>query len=456
MAIDPIFIGVGALEDFERAGGVASLADATRQKLRGAQASPRINHDLVRAVKTEGLDRAFDRFLRDEWAHGTQRGAALAAYIDREGWWLDDYALFQAVTDAVDGLSWRQWPPPLRDRMPHAIEEARDRLGRPILRQQYLQWVAETQWQQARAAAHDHGVRIVGDLPFVVATDSADVWARSGEFMLDASAGVPPDGFSATGQDWGLPVYRWDRIAAGGYTWMRQRARRMAGLFDGIRVDHLVGFYRTYGKPPQGEPFFIPADEPTQTRQGEAILRIFLESGAEILAEDLGTVPDFVRASLARVGVPGTKVLRWERAWHSPGQPFLDPVTYSPASVAMTGTHDNETLAQWWDNAVWDERAAFLQLPLFQAHGATDPGRAWDDRLRDLVIASAYTAGSDQIFLTAQDLFGWRDRINIPATVGDWNWTWRLPWRVDALVDTLPAMERAAFSEALAKRTMRA
>ncbi len=271
----------------------------------------------MRRAKIEALDLAFASFLRDEWQVMTARAAALAAYIARERWWLDDYALFQAIAGAAGTGDWPAWPPPVRDREPRALDEARRHFAREVLRQQYLQWIAETQWHTARAAARARGVRIVGDLPFVVATDSADVWARRGEFMIDVSAGVPPDAFSDTGQDWALPTYRWDVIAGTNFSWMRQRARRMAALYDSVRIDHLVGFYRTFGRTSAGHAFFNPADEPTQTWQGEQILRIFLESGAEVLAEDLGTVPDFVRASMARLGVPGCKVLRWERHYDS-------------------------------------------------------------------------------------------------------------------------------------------
>ena len=136
-----------------------------------------------------------------------------------------------------------------------------------------------TQWRQAREQAH--GVALFGDLPFMVDGDSADVWARQDQFRLDVSLGAPPDAFSATGQDWGMPVYRWDVIARDDFRWLRERARRSADLFDGYRVDHLVGFYRTYGRPRDGgEPFFTPADEPEQVALGERVLAVFREAGA--------------------------------------------------------------------------------------------------------------------------------------------------------------------------------
>jgi 4-alpha-glucanotransferase len=454
MAIDPIYIAIDALEDFSRAGGLSKLSENAMAHLQAARDNTRVHYEGVRGAKFEALAVAFDRFMRDEWEALTPRAGALAAYIARERWWLDDYALYQAIAGTRPD-SWRKWPEALRDRDARGLDDVRRQLGQEVLRHQYWQWIAETQWQDARAAARAHGVEIFGDMPFVVGVDSADVWARPNEFLLEVSAGVPPDAFSADGQDWGLPTYRWGAIAQGDYAWLRQRARRMAALFDGFRIDHLVGFYRTYGRPPAGEPFFSPADEASQLHQGERILEILRESGAAVLAEDLGTVPDFVRASLARLGVPGSKVLRWERAWHVEGQPFLDPASLAPASVAMTGTHDTETLASWWEAASLEERAALLHLPFFREREHTNPAHGWTDAFRDALLELAYGAGSNDLFVPMQDLFGWRDRINIPAIVGDFNWTWRLPWPVDRLLHVPEAVERARVCRSLARQARR-
>jgi 4-alpha-glucanotransferase len=246
-----------------------------------------------------------------------------------------------------------------------------------------------------------------------------------------------------------LPTYRWSAIAAADYQWIRVRARRMASLFDGYRVDHLVGLYRTYGRPADGEPFFNPATEEEQTAQGERILGMLQATGAGIIAEDLGLVPDFVRASMARLGVPGCKVQRWERQWREPGEPFIDPMDYPPVSAAMTGTHDTETLAAWWDGASDDDRRALLQLRPVAAAGIVDPEQPFDDRLRDALLRMMYGAASRELLLPMQDVFGWRDRINTPGTVGEDNWTWRLPWPVDELPSVPAAAARAAFLRAL-------
>ncbi len=289
---------------------------------------------------------------------------------------------------------------------------------------------------------------VFGDLAFMVSGDSPELWARPGEYLFDVSLGEPPDAFIETVQDWNVPTYNWAAIAATDYAWIKRRARRTAALFDGYRVDHLVGLYRTFGRPLQGEPFFNPAHEPDQVRQGEHILRLLLESGAAIVAEDLGVVPDFVRESLARLGVPGSKVLRWERQWREPGHPFIDPARYPPVSAAMTGTHDTETLAGWWDEAPADERRSIAEMLTASGHAGVDPSEPWSAGTRDAILAAMYAAGSQELFLPVQDVFGWRDRINVPGVITDDNWTWRLPWPVDRLADMPEAKERAAFCAA--------
>ena len=368
----------------------------------------------------------------------TRRAAAFRAYLVEQAWWLDDYALFRALHARYEERAWTDWPEPLRNREPGALDQARRELADDILHRQYLQWIAGDQWGSAREAAGE--VALFGDLPFMVSGDSADVWARQDEFRMDASVGVPPDAFSETGQDWGLPVYRWDVFAERDFDWLRYRARRNADLFDGYRVDHLVGFYRTYFRPhPGGEPQFTPSTQPEQTALGERVLGVLREPGSEIIAEDLGVVPDFVRESLARLAVPGYKVFRWERQWHVDGQPFKDPADYNPVSVATSGTHDTEPMMVWWEAAPEEERAAVLAIPSMRSRLAEEDlrptleRRAMPHAVHEAMLEMLYAAGSDILILPIQDVFGWYDRINQPATVGDSNWTWKLPWPADRL-----------------------
>ena len=445
MAIDPQFISIGLLEDFDAIGGEDALEPALREKLNAVRVSPLIDYRAVRELKQTVLRRAFAHFRDTEWPSGTRRASSFRAYIAEQAWWLDEYALYRALKARHEERAWTDWPEPLRTRQADALAAAREELADDILYRQYLQWVAGDQWGTARDRAGN--VSLFGDLPFMVSGDSADVWARQDEFRIDASVGVPPDAFSESGQDWGLPVYRWDVLAQRDFDWLRNRARRNADLYDGYRVDHLVGFYRTYFRPHGGgEPAFTPSQEPDQTQLGERVLAVFREPGAEIIAEDLGTVPDFVRASLARLSVPGYRVFRWEREWNTAGQPFKDPRNYPAASVATSGTHDTEPIVIWWENAPRDERQAVLDIPSVRERlTGEDRERALENQglthlVREALLEILFASGSDLLLIPVQDVFGWRDRINQPATVGSENWTWRLPWPSDRLSTQPDAM----------------
>jgi 4-alpha-glucanotransferase len=452
MAIDPIYISLGDLEEFAAAGGEASLSPDERERLAKARSAPTVQYDIIRDLKRRALRDAFGRFTALERNRQTPRAGAFDAFREREAWWLDDYALFRALHEEQQLRYWIEWEPGLRDRDPAALAAARARLARETDYYAWLQWVADEQWQRARDACGPVG--IFGDFPFMVSGDSADVWARQHEFRVDASVGVPPDAFSASGQDWGLPAYRWDVMAPGGYEWLRQRARRCTELYDGFRIDHLVGFYRTFVREKDGSTQFIPADETAQLAQGERLMDLFKQSGARIIAEDLGTVPDFVRESLRRQRVAGLKVQRWERDWHAPDKPFLDPASYPSDSVAISGTHDTETLGEWWDAASPEERAAVAEIPAMRAAGC-DPAAPYSSEVRDALLDMLFASGSDLLLIPVQDIFGWRDRINTPAVVDDANWSWRLPWPVERLAANDAAVERARFLRSLGHRYSR-
>ncbi len=454
MAIDPVYVSLADVEEFEAAGGEAALDAMSRARLASTRRASRIDFETVRDLKHRALRAAFDRFFADHWSRSTSRARELANYVQDEGWWLDDYALFRAIRDTMpdDSRAWTEWPPALRSRQADALGRQRNRLSRAILFHQYVQWVAATQWALARARAP---VGLLGDFPFMVAIDSADVWARQHEFRFDATVGTPPDAFSSDGQDWRLPPYRWDAAAANGFAWLEQRARRSAALFDGFRIDHVVGFYRTYNRPIDGSPaFFDPADEPAQRSLGERIVALCLASGAFITAEDLGTVPDFVRTSLAALGIPGYRVLRWEREWTTPGHPFVAPAGYPPGSVATSGTHDTTTLAGWWEEIAEQERAQVLRVSGLEASGLTARD-AFGPVLRDALLALLIGSGSNLVLLPIQDVFGWSDRINVPATVSVDNWTYRLPWPTDDFVRRSDSRERAGALSAWCRRSER-
>jgi 4-alpha-glucanotransferase len=408
MALDPIYLAMSEVADFTGLGGELAMDGAERAEIERLRRGPRIEYASVRRLKDKWLRRSFDRFLRLEVARGTPRAMRYDTFAAGQSWWLDEYALFRSLHAGLDERPWQQWPEPLARADAAAVAKARSERHQEITYRKYLQWLAAEQWAEAKRRTWP--IRVFGDLPFMISADSPDVWARQDEFRFDATIGVPPDAFSETGQDWGLPPWRTEVMRANGFSWMNARARRYADIFDGYRIDHLVGLYRMYVRPLDKSlaKFFDPPDEAAQVELGEALVRILTSasSDTEVIAEDLGSVPAFVRQSMARLDLPGLKVLRWERHWDLEGSPFIDPATFPEASVATTGTHDIEPLAA-------------------TPEGATASGR-------DAIVRSLLSAGSFLTLLPLQDVFGWTDRINTPAVVDEINWTWRLPWPVDS------------------------
>ncbi len=447
-AIDPVYLSVEALEDFAAIGGLDALTPEDRRLLEELRAAPGVRWDAVRALKGRALEAAFAGFVTREWHHKTQRARELERFAREQSAWLDDYALFVAVHDELmGGKAWLDWPAPLRDREPGALADARAKLSDRVLFRTWLQWVADRQWQAARRGAKAAGVELAGDIPFMVAPDSHDVWARRQDFRLDARVGVPPDAFSATGQDWGLPLYRWADMEAAGHQWLTARAGRMADLYGFYRVDHVVGLYRTYFFTDGPTGTFTPSEEADQVANGEEVLGI-LSGRARVIAEDLGVVPPFIRASLDKLAIPGYRVQRWERSYHAEGQPFLDPAEWPAVSVATTGTHDTDAVADWYEGLSEEDRAALLKLPALAALAGRATAR-FDDAVRDALLEMLYGAGSDLVLLPFQDLFGHRERVNVPGTVTDQNWTYRLPSTLSRLAADLPARDRL---RALAER----
>ena len=419
MALDPIYLTMANVPDFAGIGAELALDGAEQAELKRLRQSTRIEYASIRRLKEKWLRRGFDRFLKLEVSRGSPRAARFDAFVAAEAWWLGEYTLFRSLHAMHDERAWTEWPEPLKRAETAAVYEARHSLELEIRYRSYLQWLAAEQWAEAKRLSWP--VRVFGDLPFMNSADSPDVWARQHEFRFDATIGVPPDAFSETGQDWGLPPWRPDVMASGGFTWMRSRARRYGDLYDGFRIDHLVGLYRTYVRPidKSQAAFFEPAAEPAQIELGEALIGILsgAASAPEVIAEDLGSIPPFVRESMARLDLPGLKVLRWERHWDQEGHPLIDPTTFPERSVATTGTHDIEPLAATDEGDTEEKRSAVLQLLL--------------------------SSGSYLTLIPLQDVFGWTDRINTPAVVDDVNWTWRVKWAVDRWLNPEEPMERA-------------
>lgn len=445
-ALDPLYIALDEVEEMAALGGREALAKEDRDELRAARGALWVRHDLVRPLKLRWLERCFTRFRKGV---SGERSRDFALFREEHAHWLPDYALFRTLK-AHHPESWRVWPEPLRRLHPDAIVEARRAHALEIELREYVQWLAFRQLERARADLLQRGIHLGGDEPFLVADDSTDVWAHQDDYRFDATVGAPPDAFSATGQDWGLPPYRWDRIASSGYSLFRQRGAHAAKLFDLVRIDHVVGLYRTYHRPLEegAESYFVPAYEHEQRAQGEAVLRAYAEGGADLIAEDLGVIPDFVRDSLWQLGVPGFRVLRWEER---EGR-FRQPNEWPAQSVATNGTHDTETSPVWWDALPDDERARIREIPELGAV-PDDLSTSYNHHVHRALTEALVMAPSNLALLPVQDLFALRDRINTPNTVGPQNWSWRLPWSLDTMdkeehvggqLDALAALARRA------------
>lgn len=433
-ALDPSYIsvsGVADIADNDRAREWLESA-AVRRRVRRLRQSCWRHRDASYRLNLHVLALGFRRF---EVAGSKQRRAAFEGFCHEQAWWLDDYALFRALEERARWASWETWPQALRCRDPKALRQATAELQPRIRFAKYLQWVAAEQWRQVRAHARRRGVLIKGDLPFVCGRNSADVWAHSELFDLSGSAGAPPDEFSASGQTWDLPLYRWAEMRRQGFAWWRRRAGQARALYDLFRIDHVIGLYRTYAIPvcAGGTSGFVPGDESEQLMQGEALMRAILDEAAGmsgVIAEDLGTVPKWARQSLMKLGVPGYKVLRWEKR---DGE-YIDPRSYSPLSIATSGTHDTDTLAAWCDGLTGDDRFTLCRWLDLDSALSTQPSALALALLRRL-----YEAASVLTIIPIQDLFGWRERINTPATIERHNWAYRLPVQTDEL-DQLPGI----------------
>ena len=436
-AIDPVYLTLGDVNEVDDALLRAALGPEGLDRLARAKDSKRVDYLTVRELKEKVLDAAFVRFVENDWAFHGEEAVALAQFAAREAHWLEDYALFMALRAQHAERSWLDWPAGIRDRDPRALAEARLFHNRSILKRTWIQMHAARQWETMRAALAIDGVVLMGDLPFVVTRDSADVWSHGKEFHLHLSLGAPPDALSAEGQNWGLPPYDMPRMAESGWQWMRARTRRMAQLFDAFRVDHLVGYFRQWVRELEGDRrgYFDHEGDEAQARRGRELIDLFVHEAkpARVIAEDLGIIPQFVRDSLAHTGTPGYKVLPWEQ---ENGQ-FRDPQAFPEASVATWSTHDTQPITAWFDDLQpWE------QAQLCEKMGVS--ADASEDEKMVKRLAWLYGARSELALTLVQELVGMRERINTPGTVGDDNWTLRLPWSLETV--TADVAMRARFA----------
>ncbi|HEY1956914.1 MAG TPA: 4-alpha-glucanotransferase [Polyangiaceae bacterium] len=423
--LDPIYASVGSIVDLgdgelERALGEEGLRE--RDALR---ALAHVDYGRVRALKMRALEAAFRNFEEREWKKDTARTARLRGFVGREEMWEQDLALYVALREEHGGTGWSTWPTPERTRDPATLDEARARLAPRIRFHQYLQWQLFEQWESARAAVREEGVMLYGDLPFVVGRESSDVWSCSRLFRSDLDLGAPPDEFSDVGQSWGLPPYDWNALEAEQHAWLRARAAHAARLYHGFRLDHVVGYFRQYVRKGEALGDFDPKDERDQESHGRRVLTAMrgAAQNAEIIVEDLGVIPQFVRRTLGDMSLPGYKIIPWEK---EPDETMRNPAEFPEISVASYSTHDTPPLLAFYDSLPARDRASLVALAK-TSEDAPEPER------ERALLSLLFSSRSALTMVLVTEIFGERTRINTPSSVGAHNWSYRIPAAVERL-----------------------
>ena len=388
-----------------------------------------VNFAAVKRFREPLLERAFEGF--EERASDEQQRAFEGFCRDNAGW-LDDFALFTALSRAHDGRPWPEWGTGLARRTPRALEAARCQHARAIRACQFVQHEFSVQWTRLRRYCHERRVAILGDMPIFVAHDSADVWAHRDLFFLEADgsprvvAGVPPDYFSATGQRWGNPLYRWGALKRSGYAWWVERMRVLLGLVDLVRLDHFRGFEACWE---------VPGHEPTARNgrwvkgPGAALLRALRQELGDlpIVAENLGVITPEVEKLRESFDLPGMAVLQFAFGEDGGSSPFL-PHNYDRRLVVYTATHDNDTTVGWWNDAGGSASTLSRdEIERQRAHCRRYLGLRDEAEIHWAMIRAALASVADTAIVPLQDVLGLgrEARMNLPGRP-EGNWRWRL------------------------------
>lgn len=379
----------------------------------------RVAFDQVVPYRMQRLALAAQRFLALPPHDASRR--QFAQFCLRHGGWLDDYALFMALSEAHDFEAWCSWPEALARHEPAALAHAAQQHAQRIAFWKFGQWCFFRQWLKLKAYAHQRGIQIIGDVPIFIGHHSAEVWSHQALFELGADgrptvvAGVPPDFFSATGQRWGNPLYRWEVHARDGYAWWVQRLRCVFELVDIVRIDHFRGF-AGYWEIPAGEPTAMHG----QWRSGpgaDLFNAIHAALGPmPVIAEDLGVITPDVEALRRRFHFPGMRILQFAFCGDA-SNTFL-PHHHACDTVVYPGTHDNDTSVGWWAGVSEQERQ------FARAYLSTDGHDiAW------ALMRSACASVADTAIYTMQDVLSLPGeyRMNFPGQSEGW-WQWRMQW----------------------------
>jgi 4-alpha-glucanotransferase len=375
-----------------------------------------VEFERVKSLKMPLLVEAATNFLQQ--ADGRAR-SAYDAFCCKNSWWLDDFILFLVLRDRFNQQSWNCWPTEFARRNPDALARLREEAALAIAAAKVIQFAFFEQWNALRRRAQHHGIRIVGDVAIFVNYDGADVWTHPGIFQLndelepEVVAGVPPDAFSATGQRWGNPLYRWDVLKQRGYDWWVRRMKFTLSMCDIVRLDHFRGF-EAYWEIPASEPTAIngrwvkgPGDDLFDVLRSEL-------GSLPLIAEDLGLITPEVHALRDRLGVPGMRVMQF--GFGNRGAHIYLPHRFQPNAVVYTGTHDNDTTQGWWRSQATPEERRLCGAYL----GADETNAAW------AFMRSAMDSVARFSIFPLQDVLGLGSeaRMNVPSR-SDGNWAWR-------------------------------
>lgn len=406
--------------------GLLTTADLAK-----APAFPEESVDFGAVIdfKRSVLKHAFARFQKTA---STTARQGFEGFRREQAGWLGDFALFMALKDAHRGASWTTWERQIKIRRPHAVEQARRDLEAEARAHEFAQYLFFRQWQELRTYVHAHAIQIMGDVPIFVAHDSADVWAHPELFVLAADgspavvAGVPPDYFSATGQLWGNPLYRWDMMTRTGYAWWIERFRAVLGLVDLVRLDHFRGFEAYWEVPGKDK----TAVNGRWVKGPGGVLFEALEAALgplPIVAENLGVITPEVEALRERFGFPGMAILQFAFGSDDSAESFK-PHNYPRHLVVYTGTHDNDTIAGWWSGGAGDSTRTQDDVEAERDNCRQYLGTEGRE-IHWAFVRAVLASVADLAVIPLQDVLGLGSeaRMNVPAKPNG-NWHWRFSW----------------------------
>lgn len=355
--------------------------------------------------------------------------------------WLFEYITFKIAKNNNEGRDWTDWPFLLRDADQDTLFKMAQESQELYRFWEIVQFIAHLQLAAAKKQAKESSIFLMGDIPLFVSKDSHDVWMHRNLFDLTLCAGSPPDAFNSEGQNWGLPILKWDQHKKSDFSWWQRRLEATERYFDLFRIDHALGFFRFFCIPSEQKTgahgFMIPTNKSLWGKQGKTLLSAILKLTKMLpIAEDLGDLPSVVPKVLKKLSIPGTKVIRWEQILNKESSIFIDPADYPQVSMTTTGTHDTCSLAEWWQN---DPSAKQYAKQYKLKH---TPKLSLNNRLFLLTQAhqshSYFHINSLLEYLPLDPSLGATgfERINVPGTVNDHNWLLRMPCLLEELAQS--------------------